>query len=399
MLTEKVFEKKIKDSVIRGLNWLLKSPIYLRDSDVKGGLRSKYDLLTNEYEVWKGGETEILSTSGVIQSILFAKKVLDVRNFDKELEMSVNHICSLFDKKRMILRSGYGSDWVYPFWSAQSAYSLYLYAENGGNGKAIDIAKRTVSWLISIQNKDGSIPRAQILRDRISAHPTSSWNSIAIRTFLKSKHCTVKGSLEGAFRLAKWLKEHQLSDGSFYYSYGSYRNTWRNIRDIRKNKLRSIPRVLSKHTLWKHPTSQAVSLYGLLLLHETFNKAWLVPLIEKLYSWIATHLSERNLMYEKYYLRGTSIQEDVYPTAVFLQCNLILYKKKGEEKYLKMAKEIGKSILSTQIQSNDIRTDGAFPGVPLHPTEGNKPYTWDTSQALVGLIELYEVISKEIKTL
>ncbi len=387
MVHENINKEKLQQTIQKGLNWLTSSDIYCDN----GGMRSKYDPKTKQYEIWKEGNTDVLCTSGLVEVIINYSEMFNDDQYDDQLLRSVNHLCDLWDDEKGLMWAGQGSKWIYPFWASNAAYVLYDYYEKTKHERSKNIAEKIIDWLISIQNPDGAIPKNQIWSGKIDKKPVTSWNTILIRAFLKADEMGHIGAQEAALRLSEWMLANQLKDGSYYYSFDSINNIYRNIKD-RKEHAISLTGAMKKHTLWKHPTSQANCLLASLLLYERNNDEKMMRSALQTHKWISHNLSPRNIMYEKYYLNSHSMQEDVYPTALFVNSILILYDITGKEKYLTEAKLIWKDMINVQFDSEDKNLHGSFPGVPLHPTEGGKAYAWDTIGAVYSLMELYKRI-------
>ena len=187
---------------------------------------------------------------------------------------------------------------------------------------------------------------------------------------------------------------NQNVDGSFYYNYGSWKAAFRNLRDLGNNGWGSIFRSFRTKTLWKHPTSQAHSLFSALKLYEKTGDSTYLDMAIRVHEWIDQNLSANNLFFEKYWLRRHSIQEDVYPTAILILANTLLHRIENDTRYGNQSIRIAETILNSQFKSDDANLNGAFPGVPLHPTEGHKAYAWDTIGAIKALIGLYKLLDK-----
>ena len=82
--------------------------------------------------------------------------------------------------------------------------------------------------------------------------------------------------------------------------------------------------VVNNHTLWKHPTSQTSFLLASLLYYQISKNNWVLDSNQMTFKWIIDNLSRNGLLYEEYYLKTHSVQEDVFPSASFAQDCLIL---------------------------------------------------------------------------
>ena len=127
-------------------------------------------------------------------------------------------------------------------------------------------------------------------------------------------------------------------------------------------------------------------------LYEKTKDAKYLDSALKVHDWVSNNLSENHLLFEKYWLKKHSIQEDVYPTAIVILANDYLYQLKKDDKYLNQSIQIADTILKSQFRSDDKNLDGAFPGVPLQPTEGHKAFAWDTIGSIKSLIDLYQML-------
>ncbi|MBA3044788.1 MAG: hypothetical protein FP824_01090 [Euryarchaeota archaeon] len=379
-------------AIDKGMNWLVNSDIYQKDGKETGGLKSKYDPKIKKYETWAGGTTEALCTSGFVEIALLYNQTFKTNKYEKEINQSVEHLKGLWNKKDKIMWAGLNSKSVYPLWAGQSANALYLHSKLYKNNESKDMANQIVEWLMRIQNEDGSIPRDQEWSGKIRKHPVASWNTWLITTFLEAERNGVKNAGKSADKLGNWMITNQNSDGSFYYNYNSWKSAWRNIRDLGNNGYGSIFKSISTKTLWKHPTSQSHSLYSALKLHEKTKDTKYLKSALKVHEWIDNNLSVNHLFFEKYWLKKHSVQEDVYPTAIVILANNYLYQLKKEDKYLNQSIQIAETILKSQFRSDDKNMNGAFPGVPLHPTEGYKTYAWDTIGAIKSMNELYKIL-------
>lgn len=388
--------ERIVPAIECGMIWLTSSDIYCKNGKETGGLKSKYDPKTKKYEVWAGGTTDALSTAGFIETSLLYGQIFDKNTFDSEIKISIKHLINLWNNDERIMFAGLNSKYVYPLWASQTANALYLNLEINEDANSKEAANRLVNWLISIQNKDGSLPRNQIWDGTIKKSPVSSWNTWAITTFLTAHKHGVPNALNSADKLANWMISNQEKDGSYCYNFGSVNSIWRNIRDVKKNGYMGM---LSSKTLWKHPTSQTHSYFAALKYYQqTKDKKYLDSAL-KARQWTYDNLSPRKIMYEKYWVKETSIQEDVYPTAILMLGDYELFNETGDKKYLDSSIEIARIFMDCQLFSEDPNLNGSFPGVPLHPIEGHKAYTWDTVGVLKALIELYRILNIEKDTL
>ena len=379
-------------SIKHGMNWLSQSEIRCTSGPERGGFRSKYDPKTKEYEVWMGGITDALSTSGFIETALLHKNYCGGDAYDELIKESLQHLISLWDEDEGVMFAGLNSKTVYPLWLSQAANAFYLHFEVMGEDSSREVANKLAKWLINIQNPDGSIPKNQIWNGRIRKSPVSSWNTWAITTFLKSHEMGVEGSLKAAYKLADWMISIPEEDGSYCYNHGSINSIWRNIRDVKKNGLKGM---FSTKTLWKHPTSQSHSYVAALEFYKKSNDKKYLESALRVRRWTYENLSPRKLMYEKYWKKERTVQEDVYPTAVIMMGDHLLYSITGQRQYLESSLEVRNTLLDCQFKSNDKNLSGSFPGVPLHPDEGHKAYTWDTVGALKALIDLHRILEIE----
>jgi len=384
-------EEHIKQSIEKGIRWLAESDIYLQEGAEAGGLRSKYDPKTKEYEVWAGGITDALCTSGFIEVAIQYQELFGSNKYDDYINQSAKHLQKLWDEKDGIMWAGLNSNSVYPLWAGQSANALFLHAEKHHDAKSKDTANKVVKWLISIQNADGSIPRDQPWNGKVKKMPVASWNTWLITTFLEAEKHGVPGAYNAAEKLGNWMVNNQNKDGTFYYTYGSLKSIWRNFKDLKCHGYENFFKCIGTKALWKHPTSQTHSLYSALILYERTKDEKYLNCCLKIHEWVIKNMSNNHLLYEVYWMKSHSIQEDVYPTAILAIAERKLYQIKNIDKYLNQSIQITRTMIKTQYTSDDSNYNGAFPGVPLEPREGHKAYTWDSIGVIKSLIDMYKM--------
>jgi len=350
---------------------------WLRDSNIciqNGGYRSVYSPTTGQYYCWGGGNSCLINTAGSV--LVF----LEIDDIDRALA-SADHIfnLSIRDRGRFhgAIPAGENSKYIYAYYIAFAIRALTAIYRRTGIEKYLEASISSARWVIAnMMNGDGSISEVMVIRNRnlrdVFANQFVTWQSVFLGAFIELGDLTGDKSFkEAESRLLTWIKNIQNEDGSLpvcskpfinRLAYSAYSLNYSNLRNNPERR---------------HATGNSTALEAFVLSSSWENA-------ERLYSWMAGKLGENGLLYQYYFANGKcSIEEDVMPTAYFGITMLENLDNSLFRNSVDICERIANGMRYAQVTSNDLNSDGGIKGLPLHETEDQNIYCWDTQYGIL----------------
>ncbi len=375
-------QPRIQRMYTRGLEWLAKSAIRNHD----GGYKSEYNPVRHDYEVWGGGKDCTLNTAGAVLALLNNSSYRDLAVASAEhLVKSINQTQGGLTGS---ISAGVGSKLVFPNYSAWAVIAICEAYRATHRKDFLEAASTLMNWLIlNVQLPDGRVPDAieinpsrfrRFFRE-IANRSYSTWQAVLVNAFLETRSLSNETeNYRDVFvgRLVSWIQASQREDGSVPFQY------WGIMSRLYQVLLRGKFRLIM--TGWDpklHPTAAVICLQTFLATGEKERG-------KKLMNWLKNKVGAKGLFFQYYWDSQHSQEEDVMPTAYF--CRLLL--ESGDLDADNFAIAALKALLRAQITSPDRNADGAFRGVPGHPSLGESAFCWDTEFAVTFLKSVIDLV-------
>ena len=303
-----------------------------KSSSKRGGLCSYFDPVTEEKWCFMGGESCLLSTAGMLSTLIILGKSGDNPFYWVAGNRLEEHIAGLRIKRGRMkgaFYTGVGSGKVMPNYTAHALDALM---DSGAPGDAI---LEGLEWLVSVQLDSGGFIDIYEKRGVGWKHNNRRplWQSQIIRVLYRGALMFDNEAMaEAARRCYRWAME-----------------------------------MFEKGEEPVHPAGVVGLLEAAMLLRDKHG-------MQLLGDWCSSAVTPAGLFHEYYMSDGHSPELDVMPTAHL--GIVLLGMDRPSDRYGELLDRIEKGILSAYVENIGFR------GLPGHEELGRYIYTWDTAWAV-----------------